>query len=189
MNSGALFHCLPCKQLCMLQSSLLSRCSPYCAAFWCTILLTTLMQALALLSASFHGLFLANFTNLIKWRGRFWMSDVLMLVAAEIRLINSESQWHWRHWPGAVPLFALRINVMTNNMNSGHCTGDPLACYFVVVDKSDHLLTHHAPSVYKMPFFQATQVGHHCLLQIFPHTESPVRAAQQWAVVVQCLSL
>ena len=75
-----------------------------------------------------HWLFWANFTDLIKWRGRFWMSDVLMFVAAEIRLINSESPWHWRHWPGAVPLFALRINVVTNNRNSGRCTGDPLLC-------------------------------------------------------------
>ena len=28
----------------------------------------------------------------------------------------------------AMPLFALRINVVTNNRNSGRCTGDPLLC-------------------------------------------------------------
>ena len=126
MNSGALFHCLHANSCaCYGAVSLLSRCSPYCAAFLCTILLTTLMQALAVLSTDFSK---KNFTDLIKWRGRFWMSDVLMFVAAEIRLINSESPWHWRHWPGAVPLFALRINVVTNNRNSGRCTGDPLLC-------------------------------------------------------------
>ena len=126
VHCSIVFHANSCA--CYGAVSLLSRCPPYCAAFLCTILLTTLMQAVAVLSTRFHWLFWANFTDLIKWRGRFWMSDVLMFVAAEIRLINSESPWHWRHWPGAVPLFALRINVVTNNRNSGRCTGDPRLC-------------------------------------------------------------